>query len=252
MLADLIASYSMKIGIVGTIVLLFFVALAIILEIGKVKYNKIVLFLVIILVTVLPSLYFIGSTIYLNTVSSSGGPVHWHADIEVWACGKELDFLNPEGISNKVGTAVLHEHNDKRIHLEGVVVNPSDASLGNFFKVIGGQINNSLLSVPTNDGVQTFINGSTCPDGTNATLQVFVYSTKDGIYTQTKIDNPESYIITPDSQVPAGDCIIVEFGPEIEFTDKLCRSYKVAENIGKIAPAVGTDDGLMRGDNYGN
>src|SRR3989344_5398241 len=128
MLADLIASYSMKIGMVGTVALLFFVILAVIFEQGHIRYNKIILFLCIVLSVILPTFYFIGSTVYINSVSSSRGPVHWHADIEVFACGEELDFLDPKGLSNKVGVAAFHEHNDKKIHLEGVIVTPEDAS----------------------------------------------------------------------------------------------------------------------------
>ena len=60
----------------------------------------------------------IGSTIYLNTNSDSGGPVHWHADIEFWACGNEIELRDPTGFSNKIGTGTLHEHDDHRIHLD--------------------------------------------------------------------------------------------------------------------------------------
>ena len=65
-------------------------------------------------------------------------------------------------------------------------------------------------------------------------MQVFVYNTKDGVYTQQKLADPAAYKISPYSQVPAGDCIIVEYGPKKEQTDKLCRSYKVAEELDKV------------------
>lgn len=252
MLVDLIASYSMKIGMIGTIALLFFVILAVIFEQGRIRYSKTILFLCIVLSVILPTFYFIGSTVYINSVSSSRGPVHWHADIEVFACGEELDFLDPKGLSNKVGAAALHEHNDKKIHLEGVVVAPQDASLGKFFSVIGGALNNRLLAVPTERSVQTFINGAACPDGTPGFVQVFVYSTKDGSYTQEKISNPESYIIAPHSQVPPGDCIIIEYGVQKTSTGYLCHSYKVAEQTGKVDPAPNFGDGVKRGDVHGD
>ena len=194
------------------------------------------LFFSIIAAVILPTLYLIGSTIYLNAVSASKGPVHWHADIEIWNCGKEVELKDPEGmLSNKIGTATLHEHNDKRIHLEGVVVHPEDASLGKFFKVIGGELNSDSVVVPSTNGQLPLTSGSICPDGQEGQVQVFAYQTdKDNYYSQKKLENPGEYLISPYSVVPPGDCIIVEFGPVKSRTEKLCRSYKVAETIDKL------------------
>lgn len=111
---------------------------------------KLPLFLTMAGTLVVSTLLLLGSTVYLNTKAESNGPVHWHADIEFWACGTELELRNPVGaLSNKIGTATYHEHNDKRIHLEGVVVKKAeDASLGKFMRVIGGEISDSALIVP--------------------------------------------------------------------------------------------------------
>ena len=168
------------------------------------------------------------NTVRLNVTSDSGGPVHWHADIEYWACGNELELRNPIGaLSNKIGSATLHEHDDRRIHLEGVVVEQEfDASLGKFMHVIGGAITDDALVVPLDDDVsKTFENdidgdGDTAPDpaavepyimndGDNgrvayftsgqtcndqeAEVQTFVYrfNEDDNTYKQYKLDNPE-------------------------------------------------------------
>ncbi len=190
----------------------------------------------IVAVVIIPTLYMSVSTIYLNVISSSGGPVHWHADVEVWNCGKEVELKDPQGVlSNKIGTATLHEHNDKRVHLEGVVVHPEDASLGKFFKVIDGDLTDNSVVVPTNSGPLPLTSGSVCADGQVAQMQVFVYQTdSDDYYSQTKIVDPARYIISPYSAVPKGDCVIVEFGPVRDRTDKVCKSYQVAEKIGKL------------------
>lgn len=233
-LEHLIASYSWKVLGVASIILILLAVISLSVKKPKAIVKK-VLFLGIIAATIIPTLYLISSTIYLNSVSSSNGPVHWHADTEIWACGKELDFKDPIGWSNKIGTATLHEHNDKRIHLEGVVVNPEDASLGKFFRVIGGSISPTSLTVPTTEGLTSLQNGMKCASGEQGEVQVFVYQTdNEQYYTQQKVVNPENYIISPHSSVPAGDCIIVEFGAPKERTDKMCRSYKVAEQIGKL------------------
>lgn len=235
MLEELLSFYTIKVAIIGTILLFYFVFLALFLYSGKEKRFKPVIFGAILLTTLIPSLFFIISTVYLNTVSLSKGPVHWHADIEVWACGNEIELQDPTGfLSNKIGTATLHEHNDKRIHLEGVVVEERDSSLGKFFEVIGGTLTNEAVSVPTNEGVKTYISGDTCENGDKAHVQVFVYNTTDGVYTQQKISSPATYNIAPHSQVPDGDCVIVEYGPEKERTERLCRSYQVSEETNKV------------------
>ena len=149
-------------------------------------------------------------------------------------CGNKIDLEDPTGFSNKIGTSTLHEHNDFRIHLEGVVVEEEDQSLGKFFHVIGGNISKDSLSAPTTNGMLTVKNGDLCPDGTSGTLNVFVYRTVNKTYVQQKVNDPASYIYAPESQVPSGDCIIIEYGPEKNSTDKLCTSYQVAESLGKI------------------
>ncbi len=200
---------------------------------------KKLLFGAIVLTSILPTLYFAISTFYVNTISSSKGPVHWHADFEVWACGREIELVDPKGLSNKIGTNTLHEHNDKRIHLEGVVITPPDASLGKFFDVVGGHITGDSLSLPTEKGLLTYRTGDACENGGLGEVQVFVFrTTKNNNYYQEKVTNPENYIISPYGNVPTGDCVIVEFGERKLRTERLCRSYKVAKQIGKLEEEV--------------
>lgn len=234
-LEESIAKNSVNLLIGATVVLAVLVGISLQEKYLNEKLKKF-LFISIVISIAIPTFYMIFSTVYLNTVSVSKGPVHWHADVEVWACGKEVELQDPTGfLSNKIGTATLHEHNDKRIHLEGVVVHPEDASLGKFFQVIGGEISNDSLIVPTNNGPVPYTNGSMCADGSEGQVQVFLYQTdSDQYYSQRKLENPEQHLIAPYSAVPQGDCIIVEFGPSRDRTDKLCRSYKVAETIDKL------------------
>jgi hypothetical protein len=234
-LEESIANNSVNLLIGATIVLAILVGISLHEKYLNEKLKKF-LFTAIVLVTAIPTLYMIVATVYLNNISSSKGPVHWHADIEIYACGNEVELQDPTGfLSNKIGTATLHEHNDKRIHLEGVVVHPEDASLGRFFQVIGGEISADSLIVPTNNGPIPYTNGSMCADGSEGQIQTFVYQVdEEGYYSQQKLSDPDKYIISPYSQVPPGDCIIVEFGPNKDRTDKLCRSYIVAEEIDKL------------------
>ena len=227
---------------------------------------KLPLFALISLVMLGTTFTLIGSTVYLNVNSESGGPIHWHADIEIWACGNEMEIRNPTGsLSNKIGTSVLHEHDDKRIHLEGVAVDKEkDASLGKFFYVIGGALTEDALVLPlTQDPEFTFedeertegpvnrspqyLNDYIVQDGANgrvlyvqdgqtcgqevADVQTFVYRYDEATetYTQFKVENPVEYVIAEDSLVPPGDCIIVEFDVPKEKTDKLCTQYGIRD-----------------------
>lgn len=243
----------------------------IILSVWAVRKNKKKLFkplyISIAVVAVVVTLIISGATVYLNVRSATGGPVHWHADIEYWACGNELELRDPQGaLSNKIGTPTLHEHDDKRIHLEGVPVSlPQDASLGKFMNVIDGEISRNTLIIPLNnddlyengeeetdgdgpaspnphlieqyitqtkDGkVATFVNGQQCGDQASE-VQVFAYqyNEQDKTYRQTKLDDPANYAISHFSEVPPGDCIIFEFAPPMERTNKLCEQYGVRDS----------------------
>lgn len=238
--------------------------LLVIASVWVVKRKKKKLFLpvfaTIVLVVVSTTAIISGATVYLNIKSATGGPVHWHADIEFWACGSELELRDPSGfLSNKIGTPTLHEHNDKRIHLEGVPVElPHDASLGKFMDVVGGTVSDNTLIIPLNeenyfaaesdadhtaqqsidkfvkttkDGkVAEFISGQSC--GTQpAEVQVFVYNYNehDKTYKQTKLQNPANYAITGKSEVPPGDCVIFEFDFKKARTNKLCEQFGIRD-----------------------
>ena len=226
-LEDSIRSNSIKIVVVASILILGFLVLTILLKhLGE--RVKTVLFLGIVLPTLFTTVYLITSTIYLNSTSSSGGPVHWHADYQIWDCGKQLELVDPEGFSNRVGSATFHEHNDNRIHVEGVVVDQKEAALGRFFKFVGGEFHDDGFKIPTNAGLQVRHNGDLCSDGQEGTMQAFVYKTQGDTYHQEKLTDPTSYILSPYGNVPPGDCIIVEFDSKEKVeTDKLCDSYKL-------------------------
>lgn len=232
-LADAISSYSQIITLGGSLILVFLVFLSLAVK-HLTPLVKKILFISIASTVISVTAFLAGSTIYLNMVSISKGPVHYHADIEIWNCGEEVDLMDPEEFSNKVGTSILHEHNDKRIHLEGVVVEEKDASLGRYFEAIGGNLTSDSLSISEHEGQLNLISGQTCPDGQVGILQVFVYKTVRDNFYQQKIGNPQNYIYSPQANVPPGDCIIIEFGEPKERTDKICQSYKVSQTTGKL------------------
>lgn len=233
-LEEQLALYSFLVTGFGIALLFGFSLLALLIKHPS-AFIKRILFGSILIVTIFPTVYLAGSTIYLNSISESHGPVHWHADFEIWACGEEINLRDPRGFSNKIGTATLHEHNDNRIHLEGVVIKPTDASLGKFFAVLGGSLTRDTLQVPVADRMLSLVSGMSCGRGTMGYLQVFVYKTDTaGYFRQEKLADPSTYIISPYSNVPSGDCIIVDVDKPKERTDKLCVSYKAAEKTGKL------------------
>lgn len=197
---------------------------------------KYILFGILTLVIIANTAFLAGSTIYLNQISSSKGPVHHHADFRIFDCDKEIELIDPKGFSNKVGTSTLHEHNDKRIHIEGVIVEPKDASLGRFFEVVGGKLSSRRLIIPTENGLVERNNGDLCSNNEQGEVQVFVFKVdpSTNTFTQEKITLQEEYIISPFSLIPPGDCIIVEFGPQKEKTEYLCEQYQLRLQKGEL------------------
>lgn len=229
----------------------------------KLAYLKTPLFIAIAATIIIPSLLLMGSTVYVNTISESKGPVHWHTDIEFWVCGEEIELRNPTGfLSNKIGTSTYHEHDDKRIHLEGVVIEKEyDASLEKFMDVTDGYISNERLTIATEesifendtdgdipsgnqDVVRNYLtrtdeglyqidveNGQSCNEGQPGEVQVFLlrYNENEDTYTQTKLSEPERYIMRDESIVPPGDCVIVEFDERKTSTERLCQQYGVRD-----------------------
>src|SRR3989344_8074082 len=94
--------------------IIFFILIVIILLFRK-KLNeraKKAFYLLILLNTLIVTLYLISTTLHLNITSETQGPVHWHADYEVWICDEEFKLPEPQGFSNKQGTELFHSHND--------------------------------------------------------------------------------------------------------------------------------------------
>lgn len=263
-----ISSLAMKTVLAASITLIVLTVIALLFS-NKFPILKMPLFVLMAIAMAGSTLTLISSTVYLNVKSESGGPIHWHADFEVWACGNQLELRDPTGfLSNKIGTATLHEHDDQRIHLEGVAVEEKvDASLGKFMHVTGGAITDEAMVVPLNaddqsddnifedevdgDGpsntnaeqidpyiidddelgkVAYFKDGDAC-GSTASEVQTFVYryNKDDKTYEQTKIEKPQDFVIFQNPNVPPGDCIIFEFGPTREKTDKLCEQYGVRD-----------------------
>jgi hypothetical protein len=265
-----INSMSINVVLIASLILIGATIIAALLKDHYPKL-KLPLFVLMAATLIISTSFLLGSTVYLNVKSESKGPVHWHSDIEFWACGAELELRNPTGkLSNKIGTATYHEHNDKRIHLEGVVVKKAeDASLGKFMRVTGGDISDDRIQIPINedpgewfasedsdklDGdrqppadpgnysqfvkmtekgpVMELADGQRCGEQA-AELQVFVYSFNKGenTYTQAKLADPAEYVLRDESVVPPADCVIVEFDQPKDVTDKLCRQYGVRDEL---------------------
>jgi len=142
-------------------------------------------------------------------------------------------------MSNRIGTSIFHEHNDNRIHVEGVVIDKDDVNLHEFFETFGSEFEKDKLIVETNQGIISMNNGNKCNEK-EGKLQVFLYKVKNPednknwIYEQIKLDDFDQYVLSPYSNVPPGDCIIIEFYQDKDKTDKICETYKVAMGSGDL------------------
>lgn len=166
----------------------------------------------VVFITVLATLYLVISTILLNLESDTGGPVHWHADYEIWYCGKLLGLEKHSDLEGKTGTNILHHHNDNRIHIEGTVIKKSDVTISKYFENIGGLLQSGKLKVILEDGsIFSVKNGDLCPSGKPGQLKVFVNG--------KEVKDYPDYVISPYSTVPPGDFIEIVFSeqPESKF-----------------------------------
>ena len=166
--------------------------------------HKKILFILIALLVISVTAYLVIGSIYLNVVSETKGPIHWHADFEIWICEEEINLKDPKPPLSVLGSPLLHEHNDNRMHVEGVVLQKEDVSLGAFFHVIGGKLSEEQIIVPTNEGIVEKKNGELC-NGKPAKLYVFV----NGELLPS--EEYPSYMIQPYETVPPGDTIKVIF-----------------------------------------
>src|SRR3989338_583644 len=156
----------------GIIAVLLIIAL---LKKDQSEYLKLFLFCGMVVPTVLTTAYLAAATVAENKSSATGGPVHWHADFQIYSCGQPVKLKKPTGLSNRIGTPLMHEHGDNRIHVEGTVQDLTRVSLGNFFESIGGKLTNTLLVVPTDNGDFIMQNKMNCPQGGQPALQIFAY-----------------------------------------------------------------------------
>lgn len=268
-----ISSLSLKIVFYAAILLVVLIIMSIVIRDRKPKLKP-YLFGAIALTLALPTLFMTVGTVYLNMKSESGGPVHWHAEIEFWACGTELELRDPSAfLSNKIGTSTYHEHDDKHIHMEGVVVDKKeDASLGKFMEVVGGSMTNNSVAVPlnpdqntwkskpdhrdgdnidssyelTNEDIEQFVKytdegpvanlvpGVKCDDQT-AELRVTAYkfNERDNTYSQVALQDPADYTMTEDPSLGPPADCVI-----VEFDS----AAELGDKSNKLCPQYGIKD----------
>ena len=164
------------------------------------------IFLAIVIPVIVVSGYIAIHTIGKNLVSDTKGPVHWHADYQIWVCGEQLDLIDPVFPSNKIGSPLFHEHNDDRIHIEGTVISYKDITLKKYFEVIGGKLADGEFAFRNieketgNEVTTTVRDGYPCVTGTYQNEPSYLKICKSWINKDWTYDNykykPERKIMT--------------------------------------------------------
>jgi len=199
----------------------------------------------ILLIVLVPTLYAAGAWIHGMATSWSGGEIHYHADYEVVVQDQngdyhQLDLVDPDEycqqsrhessymcrLNDRVGATEYHEHNDRRIHLEGTFKQREDATLAAFFDTFGGELSNDRLVYPT-DGqvwnvsargdrsvkilVKKGVGGTRhwCAIGPGET--VTAEQVCNDPYTGTPARSPDQYIISPFQRGPTLDDIWIVY-----------------------------------------
>lgn len=121
------------------------------------------------------------------------GDVHWHAGLVLTVCGENVPLPQPLGVNDKVhgepfvGTPLMHLHQGPLIHVEGVIVNKEDITLGKFMKVIGLNFKDDELLDKKN--------GVVCLNGKQGRVRLLVDGTESLELSQKIIQDDENYEI---------------------------------------------------------
>src|SRR3989338_5384328 len=86
-----------KVVLASSAIVAVFVFLSLFFKNSLLDKHKKIMFTLIAVPIAAATLYLVGVTLALNSISATGGPVHWHADIEVWACGERYHFVHSQG-----------------------------------------------------------------------------------------------------------------------------------------------------------
>lgn len=111
--------------------------------------------------------------------------VHWHARLEMWACGRKLRLpLNR-------GTPLLHTHKDpEEIHVEGLIKEGEPVTLGQFMDAVG---------VPfTSTNLFEFQNDHGCPDEGSDRLRLLVNGVESDFFRDQPIGNSDNLVLIYD------------------------------------------------------
>ncbi len=151
--------------------------------VSKKRNKKILTYLILIFL-----LAFVGYFIFIlitgeKAESYTKGSVHWHSRLKVFICGEEIKMPAPKG-EHHVGLPLLHTHEDRLIHIEGIVWKPGDITLGKYMEAIGKNFkDNELLEKG---------NGASC-NGKSGKVKLLVEGVENIELTNYVIKNDEDY-----------------------------------------------------------
>lgn len=258
----------------GTLALLLSLGAALVFKNRVSERANRVLMGAILLIVLVPTIYAAGAWIHGMATSWSGGEVHYHADYEVVVQDDDgryhqLDLIDPEAyckqsqhestymcrINDRVGTTEYHEHNDRRIHLEGTFKEREDATLRAFFRTFGGELTNDRLIYPTNERewsvsdsgdrsvkvlVKRGVGGTRHWCAIGPEPAVTAAQVCNDPYTGTPARSPDQYIISPFQRGPTLDDIwviydnatVTEALKDLQEDDRYKRFEKEKEGEG--------------------
>lgn len=173
------------------------------------EQTKLFLFWSIVVLVSVGTLYLVVHTFYYNILSETNGPVHWHADFELWICGEKQTLPTSQFPSNKIGTPLLHHHNDYRMHIEGTVFSWEEVTLRAFFDAIGGTLGQTYIGIPQEDGSLKYLQNDDYCGKKQGKLHLYVQ--KGDVENWMEIEEIPTYIISPYADVPPGDRLKLVF-----------------------------------------
>jgi hypothetical protein len=196
----------------------------------------------------------------LISQSSNGSLNRRTGQLAVFACGQEIAIRPHSAFSSTAGTGSYSVAPSGDMEYLGYATDTkTDATLGSFFKAIGGSISSNIATIPfgpsakalltnvttldqfskTNNDQESYLelrSGEACTSSPSMlSIYVFTYDAETKSYVQQKIiQHPELYVLN-DRKYDQRDCVVIVFGDPKEGRNLTCHGRPATTNIN---PAV--------------
>lgn len=137
-------------------------------------------------------------------------------EMQVYSCGERVVVSDRYGRVGVLSRQLLGLSD--RLYFSS---NGTELLLGDIFQSLGGELSATFGSLPVVGGQLRVSSGEMCGEDV-AEVQVFVLRSENGVIRQAKLDRPDTFDVRL-SNTTSPDCVVVEYGPRVATTNRLCE-----------------------------